>query len=114
MATLNPVISVRPEGNKTITWTNILANSSITSASVGGYPHKIVQISGTFGTNVNVSIAGSNNDVDFANVKDLQNNAFTVSDTSLYSIQESTLYYKPILSAANVSTQLTVVINCEK
>jgi len=90
MATITPVEKRSPGRGVTFTWSNIGNGDTPASADISGRERLTAQILGGHGLNNTVTLQGSNNDVDYAGINDLQDNAISQADTGTAAITDLT------------------------
>lgn len=112
-------------GNQVVAfqWANITNGNAGFGYQIPNYADKTVHIFGTFGAGGSVTLYGSNNKADltlepgvdagntWVPLTDPQANAITKTATSIEAILENTLYICPRVTAGDVTTSITVVIN---
>lgn len=96
-----------------ITWSGLLNGDDGDAIEIAGAPDKTVTITGTFGVGGTCSIQGSNNGTTWLVLTDPQGNAITKTADSIEVILESPRFIRPIVTAGDGTTNLTVII-CAK
>lgn len=74
------------------------------------YTDKGVQVFGTFGTGGAVQLHGSNDGSNWAPLDDPQGNALTFTGAGIKFVAEATRYIRPVVTAGDGNTNLTVSI----
>lgn len=96
------------------TWTGLDLDDSGIPIECVGYADRTVQVTGTFGTGGSVTIQGSNDKTNWFALTDPQGNAITKTAAGLELIMEAPLYLRPIVTAGDGTTSLTVSILCRR
>lgn len=96
-----------------ITWTGLLNGDDGDGIQIAGAPDKTVTITGTFGVGGSCTIQGSNDGVTWLTLTDAQANNITKTSASIEVILESPRFIRPIVTAGDGATSLTVII-CAK
>lgn len=109
MATRSPTITYS-QNRVTVVWTGLLNGDD--GAPFEGYDwaDASVQISGTFGVGGSVNITGSNDGTNYVLLTDPQGNAITKTSAAVEQISEGTKYFKPVVTAGDGTTSLTVTM----
>jgi hypothetical protein len=105
------VLTAYPEeGIVQASWTGLAAGESGAIASIGKYPTKSVQISGTFGGGT-VAIHGSNDGVNFAVLQDALGTDLTaLAAAGIFSVDQNTRFIRPIITGgAGVDIDVTII-----
>lgn len=96
---------------------HIVLWSPLTTTNTDGGPVQMpgsadrsIQITGTFGAGGTLLIQGSNNGSDWATLTDPQGNALSVTAAKIEQVMELTRYIRPLVSAGDGSTSLTVTM----
>ncbi len=112
-------VKVNDDKTVTIRWTGLLNTDYGSPVMVARYPDKTVQVHGTFGTTAVVAIEGSNldeptvNDVlDWGDCGDQTGTVLSIGELEPVVIAESPLWIRPIVSAGDGTTLLSVTIIC--
>jgi len=115
MATI-PLVSTSDHINNRssyITWTPLANGDDGSPLQLAGAPDKTVTIQGTFGVGGSVTIQGSNDGAVWFPLTDMQANAITKTTAAIEMIVESPRYIRPIVTAGDGTTAITVII-CAK
>lgn len=93
-----------------VTWSNL------TSASPDGspfqwaeYADRSITVTGTFGAGI-LAMQGSNDNVNWFTLHDTTNTPLTATTAKLVQVLELTHYVRPIITGADGSTNLTVIL----
>lgn len=98
-------------GTIRVTWTGLLNGDDGSPVEAPDHTFKEVQVLGAFGVGGNVRIQGSLDDgTTYAALNDPQGNALNVTAASIERIQESTATVRPLVTAGDGTTSLTVVM----
>jgi len=96
----------------TLTWATMGNADTGTAAAVPSYSDKTVHITGTFGS-ATVTIQGSNDNVNWTTLTDIQGTALAVTADDISLIAENPLYIRPI-TAGGTGTDVDVIISARK
>ncbi len=113
MAVRNPTIAFNGDKSVvTVTWTGLTKTTDDTGAPVDlvQYGDRSVHVSGTFGAGGSCRIQGSNNGTSFAVLTDPQGNDINVTVEKIEAVQELTGKIRPLVTAGDVTTSLTVAM----
>lgn len=93
-----------------VSWS--LANGDVGQAygDAVGQADRSVQINGTFGVGGSVNVEGSNDNVNWFILHDLQGNNLTYTAAGLKQVQEIALWVRPNCTAGDGTTNLTVTL----
>lgn len=97
-----------------IGWTGLDSDDSGSPAQMADFPDKTVTITGTFGTGGAISIQGSNNNTNWFSLTDPQGNPIEKTAAAMELITENPLYIRPLVTAGDGTTSLTVQVLCLK
>ena len=75
-----------------------------------GQNDRSVQVAGTFGAGGNLRILGSNDGTNYIVLTDPQGNALNFTAAGIETVMELTRYIKPLVTAGDVTTSLTVTL----
>jgi hypothetical protein len=78
------------------------------------YADRTVQITGTFGAGGSITMQGSNDGTNWFALTDLQGNAITKTASAMELITEAPLYLRPLVTAGDGTTSLTVKLLCRR
>ncbi|MCA3247404.1 MAG: hypothetical protein ING29_13105 [Azospirillum sp.] len=116
MATRTPTVTVldaisnENAGARLVTWSGLLNTDDGAPVELAAFADRSVQVFGSFGTGGNCRIQGSNNGTNWATLTDPQGNALNMSTESLEAISELARYVRPLITAGDGSTNLTVTM----
>lgn len=115
MATINATfdMNVSEVGNAVLlTWPLLTFATTDTGAPAQWveYADRCVQVTGTFGVGGSVTLQGSNDGTNWATLADPQGNALTITAAKLEQVLELPRYVRPIITAGDGTTSLTVSI----
>ncbi len=109
-------VKVNDDKTVTVRWTGLLNTDYGAPVMVARYPDKTVQVHGTFGTTAVVAIEGSNLDApttaaaDWGDCGDQTGTVLSIGELEPVVIAESPLWVRPIVSAGDGDTLLSVTI----
>lgn len=112
MATRNATITDIGESGKTklVAWTGLLNGDNGAGAQWVEYSDRCFQVTGTFGTGGSCTIQGSNDGTNWAALADPQGNALTFTSQKIEQALELPRYVRPIVTAGDGTTNLTVTL----
>lgn len=117
MATRIPTITILDQntnenaGARLVQWTGLLNGDDGAPVEFDAFADRSVQVTGTFGTGGNCRIQGSNiGDPNWAVLTDPQGNALNISAAGLEAISELARYVRPLITAGDGTTNLTVTM----
>jgi hypothetical protein len=116
MATRTPTITILDAnsnengGARLVQWAGLLNTDDGTPVEFDAFADRSVQVTGTFGTGGNCRIQGSNDGTNWAALTDPQGNALNMSTASLEAISELARYVRPLITAGDGATNLTVTM----
>jgi len=113
MATVNYTTSDFA-GNYAYTWAEIPNGDDGQPAIHPGTGDRSVQIFGTFGTGGSVTLQGSNNGTNWATMHDTGGTDLTFTAAGLEAVLENTQYIRPIVTAGDGTTAITVILNVRR
>ena len=93
-----------------VQWTSIDSDDDGNAYENASFTDRSVQVSGTFGAAGSVSIRGSNDGTNYAVLTDPQGNALDFTAAKIEQISEATRYVKPVATAGDGTTDLTVTL----
>ncbi|MGH8897503.1 MAG: hypothetical protein ACRDZ4_10865 [Egibacteraceae bacterium] len=94
-----------------VTWTGLLNGDDGSPVEAPDHTFKEVQVFGTFGAGGNLRVQGSlDGGTTFAALNDPQGNALNVGAAAIERVQESTARVRPLVTAGDGTTSLTVVM----
>lgn len=111
MATRVPVQSFPIDGNNDfmlIVWTGLLNGDVGEPFTLSQYADRSVQVTGTFGAGGTVQIEGSNDESNWAVLKDNQGDALTFLSAGLRQVMEVSVAIRPAVVAGDGTTTTTV------
>lgn len=119
MATRNyTVTEIREFGEKAhvVVWTGLTFATTDDGQplQMPGSADRSVQVTGTFGTGGSVRIQGSNDGTNYVALTDPQGNALNITAAGIEAVQEITRYIRPLITAGDGSTSLTVTMLVRK
>ena len=113
MATRQHLTSNLVGGTIRVTWSGLTKTTDDVGTPVDAPDHtfKEVQVLGTFGAGGSVRIEGSlDGGTTWAALNDVQGNALNVAAAAIERVQESTARVRPLVTAGDGTTSLTVVM----
>jgi hypothetical protein len=112
MATRNATITdISPTGkSKLVTWTGLLNTDDGAPADWVDYSDRCFQVTGTFGAGGSVTIQGSNDGTNWASLADPQGNALVFTSQRIEQALELPRYVRPLVTAGDGTTNLTVTL----
>jgi hypothetical protein len=112
MATRNATITdISPTGkSKLVTWTGLLNTDDGAPADWVDYSDRCFQVTGTFGAGGSVTIQGSNDGTNWASLADPQGNALVFTSQRIEQALELPRYVRPLVTAGDGTTSLTVTL----
>ena len=117
MATVAGVDQLYLQNHRVRTWTPLTTTNSdgdpISYAS-NGTGAVAIQVNGTFGTGGTLVIQGSNNGVNWYSLNDPANTAVSFTTAGLKTVVDMPLYIRPLVSAGDGTTSLTVIAAMQK
>jgi hypothetical protein len=75
---------------------------------------RCVTVHGTFGAGGSITIQGSNDGTNWFALTDPQGNALTKTAAAIEQVLESPLYIRPLVTAGDGTTSLTVILLCRR
>jgi len=94
-----------------IKWAPLANGDSGAAVDLNDYPTRSVQVLGTFGTGGSVTLQGSNDGgTTWATLTDQSGTNLTFTAAGIKSIQQSTEYIRPTVTAGDGTTALTVYV----
>lgn len=93
-----------------VTWATVLNGDSGVMLDQSEYTDKSVQVFGTFGAGGNVRLQGSNDGTNWNTLTDGQGNALDITAAGIKFVTEATRYIRPLVTAGDGNTNVTVTI----
>lgn len=93
-----------------VTWTGLLNGDDGAPVQWVDYADRCVQAIGTFGAGGSITMQGSNDGTNWATMADPQGNNLTFTAAKLEQVLELPRYVRPIVTAGDGTTNLTVTI----
>ncbi len=97
-----------------ITWTELDSDDSGEAVSLVDYTDRTVAITGTFGVGGSITMQGSNDNTNWFALTDPQGNAITKTAAAMELMMEAPLYIRPLVTAGDGTTSLTVKVLCRR
>lgn len=91
-------------------WAGLLNGDDGSPLGSSDYSDRSVQVTGTFGAAGSVSIEGSNDGTNYAQLSDPQGNALAITAAKIEQISELTRYIRPRVTAGDGTTTLVVTL----
>ena len=113
MATTQGVVTISPDGDGSVvilSWPAVPNGNDGTFAEYSEYVDKSVQVTGTFGVSGSVSLEGSNDGVNWFTLTRPGATALSFTAAGLAAVVEATKYIKPLVTAGDGTTSLTVTV----
>lgn len=95
-------------------WTGLDLDDSGIAIQCVDYVDRTVAITGTFGAGGSVTLQGSNDNTNWFALTDPQGNAITKTAAALELVMEAPLYIRPLVTAGDGTTNLTVTLLCRR
>lgn len=96
------------------TWTGLDSDDSGIPIQIVDYVDRTVTITGTFGVAGSITMQGSNDGTNWFALTDPQGNAITKTAAAMELLLEAPLYIRPLVTAGDGTTSLTVKILCRR
>jgi hypothetical protein len=99
------------------TWTGLDLDDSGIPIECVDYPDRTVTITGTFGVGGSLTMQGTNDDLPSSNwlpLTDPQGGAITKTSAAIELISEAPRFIRPLVTAGDGTTSLTVKILCRR
>ena len=96
------------------TWTGLDSDDSGAAIEIVDYTDRTVAITGTFGSGGSITMQGSNDGTNWFALTDPQGNAVTKTAAAMELIMEAPLYIRPLVTAGDGTTSLTVKLLCRR
>lgn len=96
------------------TWTGLDSDDSGTPITIVDYTDQTMTVRGTFGAGGSVTIQGSNDGSNWFTLTDPQGNALTKTAAGIEMVVEAPRYVRPIVTAGDGTTSLTVELLCRR
>lgn len=113
MATINPTITRVGNNVLKVVWATLTSadtsGAALDQVLLADFADRSIQITGTFGT-ATLKFQGSNDESNFVSLTDPQGNAIEKTAASIEQVMENTLTVKPVVTTADGTTSLTVVL----
>lgn len=97
-----------------IGWTGLLNGDTGAPVELVDNVDRTATITGTFGAGGSVTIQGSNDGTNWFPIVDPQGNAVTKTAASMELMTEAPRYFRPIVTAGDGTTSLTVLVLCRR
>lgn len=111
MATITPTIERNGDGSVMIvTWPDMANGDDGTPVDMAQWADRSVQVVGTPGAGGNLRIEGSNNEVNYNTLSDLQGDAMDFTAAGIKAVAEVTQKVRPRVTAGDGATELTAVL----
>lgn len=112
MATRNATLTDFSVNGKArlVTWTGLLNGDDGAGAEWVEFSDRCFQVTGTFGTGGSCTIQGSNDGANWAALADPQGNALTFTSQKIEQALELPRYVRPVVTAGDGTTSLTVTL----
>lgn len=111
MATVNYSITPTQTNKACVAkWAALLNGNDGQALDQAQYTDKSVQVSGTFGAGGNLRLQGSNDNINWNTLTDPQGAALDITAASIKFVAEATRYIRPLITAGDGNTNLTVTI----
>ncbi len=114
MATRTATVNYAPSGHRGVVqviWTGLLNGDDGSPVELPGYADRSIQVVGTLGAGGNVRVQGADDTVPtYATLSDPQGNALDIGALGIKSISENTKLTRPLISAGDGDTALTVTM----
>lgn len=112
MATIQHSTDIVVGGTLRVTWAGLTTTNDVGSpVEAPDHTFKEVQVFGTFGAGGNLRVQGSLDDgTTWAALNDPQGNALNITTAEIQRVQESTATVRPLVTAGDGTTSLTVVM----
>ena len=119
MATVNVTITkvniFQGDTSHTAAWTPLTnTNTDGSPVEMPGSKKRCVQVTGTFGAGGSVRIQGSNDGSTYAALHDAQGNALDITAAGIKEVLEVPRYIRPLVTAGDGTTSLTVTLMLAK
>ena len=114
MAIRTPKIEIIGERCMRATWSGLLNGDVGAPIDWPAYMDRSAQVVGTFGAGGSVSIEGSNDGVNFAQLSNPRGNAMAVTAAGLEQIEDCAYSMQPRVTAGDGTTNLTVILFARK
>lgn len=112
MSIRNDTYIIDANGSVDIAWAGLLNGDSGSLVTIGrDYWKFTMQVVGTFGAGGTILLEGSNDGTNFTTVKDVNNAAVSVIDTSMIRVEGIPRYLRPRASAGDGTTNLSVLLH---
>lgn len=111
MATIKPTITPTQTNKACVAAWPLMANTDVGAAlDQSQYTDKGIQVFGTFGTNGNLQLQGSNDGVNWAPLSDPQGNVLNITAPAIRFVAEATRYIRPAVTAGDGTTSISTTI----
>lgn len=116
MATRNNVMEdVSPTARgRLVTWAGLLNGDDGAYLEWVDFADRCIQVAGVFGTGGSVSVQGSNDGVNWVILADPQGNPLTFTSGRIEQVLELPRYVRPLVTAGDGTTNLTVTLCMRK
>ncbi len=115
MSTIPPVLTELPTNHYgyrawQVQWAQIPNGSTGVPVDLIEYTDRSVQVEGTFGTGGSVAIEGSNDGINWEQLRDPSSTLLAITTAGLHGILEMTWQIRPHVTAGDGTTSLTVTL----
>jgi hypothetical protein len=93
-----------------VTWSGLLNGDNGNAIEHAEFADHTVQVLGTFGTGGTVSLQGSNDNANWVILSTFAGDPITFTAAGMAAVAENPRYVRPIVSAGDGSTDLTVIL----
>lgn len=91
-------------------WPNMANGDDGQPITLTRYSDRTIQITGTFGLGGTVVLKGSNNGVDYDDMRDVFGNVISATGPKLITLTEVPIYVRPEVTAGDINTDVTVTV----
>ena len=112
MATVQGPVRSVSTNNKVhlVTWADMANGDDGSPAAWVEFADRCFQVSGTFGSGGSLTIQGSNDGANWSALSDPQGNTLTFTSAKIEQALELPLYVRPVVTAGDETTSLTVTL----
>lgn len=96
------------------TWTGLDSDDSGIPITIVDYTDQTVVVRGTFGAGGSLTMQGSMDGTNWYTLTDPQGNALTKTSAGIEMVVEAPLYIRPLVTAGDGTTSLTVELLCRR
>jgi len=97
-----------------IEWSGLLPTDTGATIELIDYADKTATITGTFGSGGSITLQGSNDGTNWFSLNDLMFSPITRTSAAMTLILEAPRYIRPVVTAGDGTTNLTVQICCKR